>query len=318
MAVWLDDQIALHRKVVRAGNAAFGAWVRMLAHSRAQLTDGVLLDEIARIYATKREIEKLLEVGLLERVEGGVRIHDFHEHNPTAAQVKAKREADAARKAASRSRRDRSEADAKPTRDQREADATARASRRDADESGERGAMLGAERESSTEIENVHADTPRPSERTCGGVLARARALTSPSPYPYPSPRTPQSPPDSTGDGTAPPSRAGRPELVAALAGCDAIAPKDLDGLARALDGIGANVGATPDRVVAAARQAALMAIADGVDSQRGVAWVRKVATRLMRTGELERELRGGVAERPDDPQPGKPPPIVKRAQTWG
>jgi len=38
----VDDTLAFHAKVVAAGNAAMGLWVRAGAHSMQQLTDGFI------------------------------------------------------------------------------------------------------------------------------------------------------------------------------------------------------------------------------------------------------------------------------------
>ena len=36
--LYIDDQIPFHRKTLKAGNAAFGAWVRMAAYCSQNLT----------------------------------------------------------------------------------------------------------------------------------------------------------------------------------------------------------------------------------------------------------------------------------------
>lgn len=100
---WLniDDQMAFHRKVVRAGNEAVGAWLRMLCWCSAQLTDGAVDRSVAMTIAKrKRVLDCLVDAGLLERRGGDFVIHDYLEWNPTASEVKADREALSAKRAA--------------------------------------------------------------------------------------------------------------------------------------------------------------------------------------------------------------------------
>lgn len=89
----LDDKSWSHPKVVAAGNAAWGAFCRLGAYASDHRTDGVIPSSIAQLVATVDEIEKLVEVGLLDRNEGATAytIHDFLEWNPSAGEVEAKR-----------------------------------------------------------------------------------------------------------------------------------------------------------------------------------------------------------------------------------
>lgn len=106
---WLkiDDQISFHAKTVSAGNAAFGAWVRMAAWSCAQLTDGRIPASIARTMATSRELRDLVSVGFLNRTDGGFEIHGFLDWNPSSVEILEKKSKDAARKAAGRASQER-------------------------------------------------------------------------------------------------------------------------------------------------------------------------------------------------------------------
>jgi hypothetical protein len=89
----LDDQGAFHRKVLAAGNEAYGALVRMGQHSSAQLSDGFVDDAAALLIAGRADvISRLLQVGFLEQADGGYVIHDFHDYNPTSEEVKRTRE----------------------------------------------------------------------------------------------------------------------------------------------------------------------------------------------------------------------------------
>ncbi len=110
---WLriDDQIAFHQKTIAAGNEAFGAWVRMGAHSCAYGTDGFLDEATALTFTSKKMIARLIKVGFLDVAPEGYRIHDFHDWNGTAEEVAARRKerrAAGARGAAKRWKRDSS------------------------------------------------------------------------------------------------------------------------------------------------------------------------------------------------------------------
>lgn len=96
--VRLDDQMAFHAKIVAAGNEAVGAWVRILALTCAQLSDGRVTQAVALTIAKQKVLEVLVKVRLLDRTEDGYVVHDFHDWNPPAADVKAKREAERKRK----------------------------------------------------------------------------------------------------------------------------------------------------------------------------------------------------------------------------
>lgn len=101
--VRLDDQVPRHQKTLKAGPAACWLWVCGIAHCQSQLTDGFISDEVLPMIGVdggrvKRLAAVLVEVGLFERVEGGYRVHDYLEHNATAAEVKADKEWDRKRK----------------------------------------------------------------------------------------------------------------------------------------------------------------------------------------------------------------------------
>jgi hypothetical protein len=99
----IDDQMAFHAKILRAGNESVGAWVRMIAHSCAQLTDGFMARDVALTIAPQKVLDRLVSAGLLDPDGDDYRIHDFHDWNPPAAVVRSKREADKVRKSLGRS-----------------------------------------------------------------------------------------------------------------------------------------------------------------------------------------------------------------------
>jgi hypothetical protein len=112
--VWLkiDDRIVDHPKMFaaarhlgRRGHArAFGVYMAGLCYANGHLTDGFLAESVVlsfKIDTKPAEVAHVLsfpEVGLWEAVAGGWRIHDYHQFNPKAEDVKAKLAADRDRK----------------------------------------------------------------------------------------------------------------------------------------------------------------------------------------------------------------------------
>lgn len=87
---WLrvEDKAAFHAKVVRAGNEAYGAFIRAGAVCSGSDRSGFISFEVAHLIASKKVWKKLLEVGLLDPTDrAGYQIHDFNEYNPTTEQM---------------------------------------------------------------------------------------------------------------------------------------------------------------------------------------------------------------------------------------
>jgi hypothetical protein len=101
----IDDGFFMNMKVVEAGNAAVGLWVRAGAWCSQQLTDGYVPEAVARTFGTATEVDSLVDSGLWECVEGGYQFPDWLEYNPSADEVKATRAASAERQRQSRTRR---------------------------------------------------------------------------------------------------------------------------------------------------------------------------------------------------------------------
>lgn len=102
---WLkiDDKVRTHPKIVNAGPAAAWFWFCGICYCREHLTDGYIGDGMISSLAPgvtngKNLAARLVESGLWHRTEGGYRVHDFLEWNPSRASVLAKRSADRARK----------------------------------------------------------------------------------------------------------------------------------------------------------------------------------------------------------------------------
>lgn len=113
----IDDSAHSHPKMIRAGNAALGLWLRCGAYSAQHLLEGVVPGDIARMYGTAPQAAKLVKVGLWHEAghecarcpqpePGNFVIHDFFEggRNSTRAQVEASRRAAAERQAKRRAR----------------------------------------------------------------------------------------------------------------------------------------------------------------------------------------------------------------------
>lgn len=84
----VDDKAHSHPKVIEAGNAAMGLWMRCGSWSGERLTEGFIPRKTARMFGTLGEIRRLVEAGLFLDVDGGYQMHDFLEYNLTADQVK--------------------------------------------------------------------------------------------------------------------------------------------------------------------------------------------------------------------------------------
>lgn len=105
MSWWrLDDKMAFHSKMLVAGNEAVGAWARAGAWSAGELQDGFVPDHVVDLIAPKRVWAKLVSARLVEREDGGYRLHDFLVYNPSREDVLAQREKERAKKAEQRAK----------------------------------------------------------------------------------------------------------------------------------------------------------------------------------------------------------------------
>lgn len=107
--VQLDDQIAQHPKVLRAGAEAAWLWACAIAYCNRQLTDGYVPTEaLATMGAFRTPVRKLattlVSVGLFDQVDAGYRIHDYLAQNPDRSTVLQRRALAADRKARQRDR----------------------------------------------------------------------------------------------------------------------------------------------------------------------------------------------------------------------
>jgi len=89
----IDDNFHQHPKVMRAGNAAVGLWVRCGAYSSSYLTDGHVQTEVATAMGSRREVDALLAAKLWVPNGDGFVMPDYLDYNPSAEQVRAERAA---------------------------------------------------------------------------------------------------------------------------------------------------------------------------------------------------------------------------------
>lgn len=92
-----DDHMDENPKVAATHDSAFRLYVTAILYSNRSLSDGFIPAPMVRRLSTVAKPDKdaaaLVRLGLWEPVDGGYRIHDFHDFQPTKAQVLAEREA---------------------------------------------------------------------------------------------------------------------------------------------------------------------------------------------------------------------------------
>lgn len=93
----VDDKLAVHPKVMQAGNEALGLWVRAGSWSAAHLTDGSIPSEILPVFGANRtQAARLVKAGLWSEIDGGYQFHDWGTYQPSAEDVKAAEDAEKA------------------------------------------------------------------------------------------------------------------------------------------------------------------------------------------------------------------------------
>ncbi|MFJ6074676.1 mucin-2 [Streptomyces sp. NPDC093065] len=139
----VDDTAHTNPKLLKAGNAALGLWVRAGAYAAQHLTEGVIPGVVAQLYGTAPQARKLVASGLWHahghdctRCEqppaGDYVMHDFLTYNPTRARVEDDRAA-----AAERQKRARERAAEQRNQERNPRDPSANRPRIDDDPSGE-------------------------------------------------------------------------------------------------------------------------------------------------------------------------------------
>ncbi len=98
----LDDQFPDHPKVVEAGPLASWLYVCGIGYCNRLLTDGFIpsgqVRKLADLDGAGELAARLVAVGLWDEAEGGYRIHDYLEYQPSAEEVKADRTMNKVRK----------------------------------------------------------------------------------------------------------------------------------------------------------------------------------------------------------------------------
>ena len=89
----VDDQLSFHPKVIQAGNAAMGMWVRAGAWSQAHLTEGHIPAEQAKALGGLATAKKLVTAGLWETdsERGGFQFHQWDSRQMSADEIKERR-----------------------------------------------------------------------------------------------------------------------------------------------------------------------------------------------------------------------------------
>lgn len=129
-----DDRFPSNRKVRLLSDGAFRLYVSAICWSAENLTDGVVktseLRLVADVKSARTRAKELVEAELFEVLEGvGWKIHDYHEYNPTAEQVRADRAAKTARQQRWRKKQQGEAPDPEPPNGRRDVDASTDASR---------------------------------------------------------------------------------------------------------------------------------------------------------------------------------------------
>jgi hypothetical protein len=83
----VDDQLGFHPKAIAAGNAAMGLWVRCGSWAAGYPVDGRIPTDIAKAAGKPAEIAALVRTGWWEPIDGGYQMHDYQDHNMTAAEA---------------------------------------------------------------------------------------------------------------------------------------------------------------------------------------------------------------------------------------
>jgi hypothetical protein len=98
----LDDNFHAHPRTLQAGLEANGLFARALSYCAHYLTDGFIPAEWAEAQGGKKPAARLVDVGLLEPIEGGYRVIGYLDRNPSRETVEADRLRERGKKAGQR------------------------------------------------------------------------------------------------------------------------------------------------------------------------------------------------------------------------
>jgi hypothetical protein len=117
----IDDKAHSHPKLIKAGNAALGLWLRCGSYAAQHLTDGIVPGVVAELYGTKPQAAKLVKAGLWHEhghdctsgcpnpAPGDYAFHDFLEDGRNTSRARAEAERKKARDRQSKHREERRE-----------------------------------------------------------------------------------------------------------------------------------------------------------------------------------------------------------------
>jgi hypothetical protein len=98
----IDDGFHAHPKIAPLSLAARGLFVTAISYSAHYLTDGTVPADVLRGFTRghegRRALRELVGVGLLVETPSGCTIHDYLDHNPSRAEIEAKRARETSRK----------------------------------------------------------------------------------------------------------------------------------------------------------------------------------------------------------------------------
>jgi hypothetical protein len=86
----VDDSFGDHPKVMALGRdrmAGLGVWMAAACYCARHLTDGFVPASVAQGFGHVRILERLVTVGLLDKVTGGYQLHDWLDYNPPRTKV---------------------------------------------------------------------------------------------------------------------------------------------------------------------------------------------------------------------------------------
>lgn len=129
----IDDKAHSHPKLIKAGNAALGLWLRCGSYAAQHLTDGIVPGVVAELYGTKPQAAKLVKAGLWHEhghncpsgcpdpAPGDYVFHDFLEDGRNTSRARAETERKKARDRQSKHREGRRGGDPGNQKDARNA-----------------------------------------------------------------------------------------------------------------------------------------------------------------------------------------------------
>lgn len=99
--VRIDDGFWSHPKVIAAGNAAIGLWIKAASYCAQHLTDGFVPDHVVPLLGgTRTQAQRLLSAKLWQKADGGWVFHDWDDYQLSKEKVLKRRAAAKGRQAA--------------------------------------------------------------------------------------------------------------------------------------------------------------------------------------------------------------------------